>query len=64
MKRRRIQTIPLEERLMQHAARLREAAKSLPQGTAREELLRRARRADEGLHLCERLMFSGLQPQK
>ena len=52
MQRRHRQTIPLEERLAQHASRLRETAESLPQGSAREELLRKARQADESLHLC------------
>ena len=64
MQRRHRQTIPLEERLAQHASRLGETAESLPQGSAREELLRKARQADESLHLCERLMSPGLQLQK
>jgi hypothetical protein len=36
----------LEERLVAHAARLREEAKALPPGTASDALLRRAEQAD------------------
>jgi hypothetical protein len=63
MQRRRFkQTVPLEERLAQEAARLREQASKLPQGSEREILLRRARQAETGSHLSEWLRSPGLQP--
>jgi hypothetical protein len=40
------QTKPLEERLAGHAARLRDEAKALPPGNAREAVLRRAEQAE------------------
>ena len=40
------QTRPLEERLVEHAMRLREEAKPLPPGAVREEILRRAEQAE------------------
>ena len=54
-RRRATPTASLEERLAQFAARLRETAKSLPPGPARDELIRKAQQADTGLHICERL---------
>jgi hypothetical protein len=64
MKRRRFtQTTPLEDRLAQAAAD-REKALSLPQGKERDELLRRARRAETASHLTEWLSSPGLQPPK
>jgi hypothetical protein len=50
----------LQERLADHATQLREEAKALPPGTAREEVLKRAGQADAGadmsllLHLTTR----------
>ena len=38
--------IPLEERLAEHAERLREEAKSLPLGSERQGVLRRAEQAE------------------
>ena len=40
------QTKPLQERLAEHAERLREEAKSLPPGSEREAVLRRAEHAE------------------
>ena len=37
---------PLEERLVEHATRLREEAKALPPGAVREAILRRAEQAE------------------
>jgi hypothetical protein len=63
MQRRRFkQTDPLEERLAQEAKRLREEAKCLPPGAARDDLLRRARQAETGSHMSEWLRSPGLQP--
>ncbi|WP_247319751.1 hypothetical protein [Bradyrhizobium sp. 21] len=65
MQRRRFkQTVPLEERLADEAKRLREKAKSLPPGPAREDLIRRARQAETGSHMSEWLRSPGLQPPK
>lgn len=65
MQRRRFkQTESLEARLAEEAKRLREEAKSLPPGTAREDLLRRARQAETGSHMSEWLRSPGLQPPK
>ena len=44
MKRRRVkQTVPLDQRLAQHAQKLRKEAKGLPPGGEREGLIRKAR---------------------
>ncbi|WP_074117856.1 hypothetical protein [Bradyrhizobium sp. AS23.2] len=58
------QTDILEARLAEEATRLREKAKSLPPGAAREELLRKARQAETGSHISEWLRSPGLQPPK
>ena len=44
-------TQPLEERLANHAARLREEAKALPSGNVREAVLRRAEQAQSGAEM-------------
>jgi len=65
MQRRRFkQSQSLEERLSQEAKRLRDEANKLPPGAAREEVLRKARQADTGLHMSEWLRSSELQPPK
>ena len=52
MQRRRFkQTLTLEARLAEEAKRLREEAKLLPPGALREELIRRARRAETACHM-------------
>ncbi|TPQ33095.1 hypothetical protein C2U70_20105 [Bradyrhizobium guangdongense] len=54
MQRRRFkQTTTLEERLAGEAKRLREDAKSVPPGAAREAMLRKARQAETGAHFSE-----------
>lgn len=45
------QTQPLEERLIDHATRLRDEAKSLSPGVVREAILRRAEQAETGAHM-------------
>ena len=52
---------PLQERLAEEAKRLREKAKSLQPGTAREALIRKARQAETGSHLTEWLSSPGLR---
>jgi hypothetical protein len=64
MRRRFKQTQSLEERLSEEAKRLREEAKLLPAGAAREALLRKARQAETGSHMSEWLSSPGLQPPK
>jgi hypothetical protein len=65
MSRRRFkQTDTLEERLSQEAKRLRDEAKSLRPGAARDDLVRRARQAETGSHMSEWLRSPGLQPPK
>ena len=44
---------PLEERLVEHATRLREEAKALPPGVVREAILRRAEQAETGAQLTQ-----------
>ena len=55
------QNQPLEDRLADEAKRLREQAKLLPPGTLREEVLRKARQAETGLHISEWLKSPGLR---
>jgi hypothetical protein len=62
MKRRRFkQTHSLEERLAAQAEADRKQAKSMAPGAEREELLRRARRAETASHMTEWLNSSGLR---
>jgi hypothetical protein len=63
MQRRRFkQTIPLDKRLEDQAARLRQEADNTPPGIERDTLLRRARQAETAAHLQEWLMSPGLRP--
>ncbi|MCK1359705.1 hypothetical protein [Bradyrhizobium sp. 199] len=55
------QTDQLETRLAAEAERLREQAGSLPPGTARNEMLRKARQAETGSQMSEWLRSPGLQ---
>ncbi|MCA6121250.1 hypothetical protein J6500_04920 [Bradyrhizobium sp. WSM 1704] len=62
-KRRRFkQTETLQERLAKFAADSLEQAKNLPAGPEREELLKKARRADTAAHIDQWAASSGLQP--
>ncbi|MCP4615363.1 MAG: hypothetical protein GY844_02890 [Bradyrhizobium sp.] len=56
------QTQSLEDRLSAEAKRLREEAKSLPSGTAREALLRKARQTETAADMSEWLSSPGLRP--
>jgi hypothetical protein len=62
LRRRFKQTKSLEERLSEESKRLREEAKSLPHGAAREALLRKARQAETASRINEWLSSPGLQP--
>nr|WP_300164811.1 hypothetical protein [Bradyrhizobium sp.] len=60
--RRRIkQTVSLEERLRRQAHSDRKRAQTLPAGAERDELLRRARRAETASHLSDWLSSPGLR---
>ena len=62
MQRRRFQqSESLETRLAEEAKRLREEAKSLPPGAAREALLRKARQTETASHMSEWLSSPGLR---
>jgi hypothetical protein len=54
-------TQSLESRLAEEAKHLREEAKKLPHGAAREELLHKARKAETGSHMSEWLQSSELR---
>jgi hypothetical protein len=60
--RRSKQTLSLEARLAEEAKRLREEAKLLPHGAPREELIRKARRAETASQMNEWLTSPGLRP--
>jgi hypothetical protein len=62
LRRRFKQSVSLEERLSSEAKRLREKAKTLPPGAARNELMRKARQAETGSHISEWLRSPGLRP--
>jgi hypothetical protein len=49
----------LEERLVEHASRLREEAKTLPPGSVRKAILRRAEQAETGAHVSQWLRVPG-----
>ena len=53
------QNQPLEERLVEHATRLREEAKTLPPGAVRAAILRRAEQAETGAHVSQWLRLPG-----
>ncbi len=61
-RRRFVQTVPLEERLSEEAARLRAEARTLPPGHKRDVLLRRARQDEIASHLSDWIRSPGLKP--
>jgi hypothetical protein len=65
MQRRRFkQTISLKERLASFAKEIREKARLMPPCREREELLKKASRADTASHLDDWANSPGLQPPK
>jgi len=65
LKRRRSkQTIPLKDRLAAFAKEMVEQASLLPPGAEKDDLLRRARRADTASHLDDWANSLELQPPK
>ena len=53
---------PLEERLAKEALRLKEAAKNLKPGKRRQEVLRKARKAEVAASIVYWITSPGLQP--
>ena len=65
MQRRRFKhTISFEERLAQEAERAKAQAKTLPDGTQRDLLLKKARQAEAAAHINEWLSSPGLRPPR
>jgi hypothetical protein len=62
LRRRFEQTQSLEARLSEEAKRLRAEAKLLPPGAVRDEMIRRARRAEIAAHINEWITSPGLRP--
>jgi hypothetical protein len=58
------QTESLQDRLRAFASNVRSKAAALPPGTERDELLKKASRADTASHLGEWANSPGLQPPK
>lgn len=58
------QETPLQDRLAMFAQEMREKAEQLKPGPERDDLLRRARRADTSMHLDDWAKSPGLQPPK
>jgi hypothetical protein len=63
-RRRSKQTQSLGDRLASFAKEVRDEAASLPPGSERDELLRKARQADTAVHLDDWANSPGLQPPK
>jgi hypothetical protein len=54
----------IEQRLAQEAHRVKERAKTLPQGKERELLSRKARQLETASHISEWISSPGLQPPR
>jgi hypothetical protein len=52
----------LDQRLEEHAKRLRDEARGTPPGVKRDDLIRRARQAETAAHVQDWLMSPGLRP--
>ena len=65
VKRRRFkQSDLLEDRLAVEAIRLREQARTMKPGAARDDVLRQARQCETGAHVSEWLRSPGLRPPR
>jgi hypothetical protein len=63
--RRRIKhTATFEQRLAAEAQRLKTEASELPQGKARDDMMRKARQTETASHMIEWLSSPGLRPPK
>jgi hypothetical protein len=58
------QETPLDQRLEDHAKRLRKEARGTPAGIKRDDLIRRARQAEAAARMGDWLAPPGLQPPK
>lgn len=58
------QTDILEHRLATEAVQLRDQTRTMKQGKAREDALRKARQCETGARMSEWLRSPGLQPPK
>jgi len=56
--------IPLDQRLEDHAKRLRDEARGMLPGIKRDDLIRRARQAETSARMAEGISSPGLQPPK
>jgi hypothetical protein len=63
-RRRDKQTVSLKDRLASFAKEAADKASHLPSGLERDELLKKARRADTASHIDEWANSPGLQPPK
>ena len=62
MQRRRFKQIaPLDQRMTEHAERLRKEAQGTPPGIQRDKLIRRARLAETAAHMQKWLTSPGLR---
>jgi hypothetical protein len=62
LRRRFKQILPLRDRLATFAREIRKKASTLPPGPERDDLLKRASRADTAAHLDEWASSAGLRP--
>ena len=63
LRRRRLkQTLPLEQRLIDEAERLRNSANLLKPGFARDAAIKKARQMEAAAHMNEWLASPGLRP--
>jgi hypothetical protein len=58
------QAASLDQRLTEHAQRLRNEAQNTPPSIARDQLIHRARQAETKSHMQEWLLSPGLQTPK
>ena len=56
--------ISFEERLAQEAERAKTQAEKLPEGLARDLLLKKARQTETAMHISEWLASPGLRPPR
>lgn len=59
---RRKHTLSLTERLQQFGNEARDAARQLPAGTAKDELMKKIRNSDEAVRMCGWLDSKELKP--
>ena len=62
--RKNVQTVSLKDRLAAFANKVRETADRLPPGRERDDMLKKARRAETAAHIDDWANSPGLQPPK